>query len=112
MNEMQHDYHNPGNGYNGTFSMMRAIPQSGHRSRGKHKGNKAEPRTRVVALSDTKVYKNREDYEAGKVAFTVDRTASRVTAQARNKRAVRTQATLPEVARLQFRDAGKLFGTD
>lgn len=51
------------------------VATSAKRERGKVKGNKRTPRNRVVALDDCKVYKSRDDYEAGKISHTIARNA-------------------------------------
>ena len=102
---MQHDYHNPGTGYNGTSSHLGdlVVPTSSKREHGKVKGNKREPRSTVVATSDTVVYASREDYESGKVSHVIPRRASRTTARRTTKRAVTVHAAIPEVARFDSR---------
>jgi ABC-type oligopeptide transport system ATPase subunit len=51
------------------------VATSAKRERGKVRGNKKAPRTRVIALDDCKVYKSREDYENGNVARVISRNA-------------------------------------
>ncbi len=64
------------------------VPTSAKRERGKVRGNKREPRSRTIAISDCKVYKSREDLEAGNVARTISRNARTRNAQDKDRAVV------------------------
>lgn len=98
----QHSYHNPGNGYEGTFSRdpnALVVSTSSKREHGKVKGNKREPRVTTVPLSDTRVYASREDYDNGNVSLVIPRKRSHTAAKTTTRKTVTVARVLPEVAR-------------
>jgi hypothetical protein len=74
------------------------VPTSPKRERGKVKGNKRQPRSRTIAISDCKVYNSREDLEAGNVARTISRNAGT------RKRQAKDRALVQQVHRLSSAD--------
>jgi hypothetical protein len=74
------------------------VATSAKRERGKVKGNKRDPRSRVIALDDCKVYKSRDDLEAGKVSHTIARNSGT------RKRVARDKAIVEQVHRISSAD--------
>ncbi len=79
------------------------VPTSPKRERGKVKGNKRQPRSRTIAISDCKCYNSREDFEAGNVARTISRNARTRNVQAKDRAIVQqvhriSSADLPAIA--------------
>lgn len=74
------------------------VPTSAKRERGKVRGNKREPRSRTIAISDCKCYNSREDLEAGNVARTISRSA------ATRKRQNKDRAIVQQVHRISSAD--------
>jgi hypothetical protein len=74
------------------------VPTSAKRERGKVRGNKRTPRSRVIALDDCKVFASREDYEAGKVSRTISRNSGT------RKRVARDTAIVEQVHRISSAD--------